>query len=80
MKTQTTLFPGQIRTGCTYVVTSVFSEDIAEISGPLTDENGVEFFIVESQDGGFDIEFNGTHWDGGDTIGDVIIAEVITVA
>jgi hypothetical protein len=79
MQIQTTLHPTQIRVGATYIVKSVFSEDIAEISGPITDENGVEFFIVESADGGFDIEFKGTHWDGGDTIGDVTVEEVVTV-
>lgn len=72
------LRPDELREGGVYLVRTLFSEVEAELSGPFADADAVEFYIVEDEDGGFDIEWRGDHWDAGALIGEVHISAVLT--
>lgn len=70
------LRPDELREGDVYLVSTLFSEVEAEVSGPFTDSDGVEFYIVEAADGGFDVEWREGRWDAGELIGDAHISAV----
>jgi hypothetical protein len=73
---ESSLSPQELREDGQYLVRTLFSEVEAAVSGPWADSDAVEFYIVEAEDGGFDLEWRGDHWDAGDLIGHVHVSAV----
>lgn len=69
------LGPSDIICGATYKIRTGKRVVLAELSGPWRD-SGSEFFIAETPDGGFDIEYRGRGvWYAGPDIGELAVFE-----
>lgn len=69
------LAPSELKTGTTYKVRTQDGIHLAQIHGPMRDQNGVEFYIIENEGGDeYDVEYKGRGmWDAGHYYGKITI-------